>query len=58
MASCLFYVRAKSEFLSEEAIDALLADASFLAPYGSEEALKVARALDAKVEALLAKVAA
>ncbi len=31
--------------------------ASFLAPYGSEEALKVARALDEKVEALLKKAA-
>jgi len=31
--------------------------ASFLAPYGSEEALKVARALDEKVEALLTKAA-
>jgi hypothetical protein len=31
--------------------------ASFLAPYGNPEALKVARDLDAKVEALLAKVA-
>ena len=31
--------------------------ASFLAPYGSAEASKVARDLDAKVEAMLAKVA-
>jgi len=31
--------------------------ASFLAPYGSEEALKVARALDEKVEALLKEAA-
>ncbi len=31
--------------------------ASFLAPYGNPEALKVARDLDAKVEALLAKAA-
>jgi uncharacterized protein (DUF302 family) len=30
--------------------------ASFLVPYGSAEALKVARELDAKIEALLAKV--
>jgi uncharacterized protein (DUF302 family) len=31
--------------------------ASFLAPYGNDEALKAARNLDAKVEALLAKAA-
>jgi uncharacterized protein (DUF302 family) len=31
---------------------------SFLAPYGSSEALKVARDLDAKIEALLTKAAA
>jgi hypothetical protein len=31
--------------------------ASYLAPYGSEEALKVARSLDAKVEALLTEAA-
>jgi uncharacterized protein (DUF302 family) len=31
--------------------------ASFLAPYGSDEALKVARALDEKVEALLREAA-
>ena len=31
--------------------------ASFLAPYGSAEALKVARGLDAKIEALMTKVA-
>jgi uncharacterized protein (DUF302 family) len=31
--------------------------ASFLAPYGSAEALNVAQELDAKIEALLAKVA-
>lgn len=31
--------------------------ASFLAPYGSEEALKIARALDEKVESLLTKAA-
>ncbi|MFY9729200.1 MAG: DUF302 domain-containing protein [Candidatus Acidiferrales bacterium] len=32
--------------------------ASFLAPYGSSEALKVARELDAKIETLLTKAAA
>jgi uncharacterized protein (DUF302 family) len=32
--------------------------ASFLAPYGNDEALKVARDLDAKIEALLTKAAA
>jgi hypothetical protein len=32
--------------------------ASFLAPYGSDEALKVARELDGKVERLMAKAAA
>ncbi len=32
--------------------------AGFLAPYGSAEALKVARDLDAKVESLLRKAAA
>jgi uncharacterized protein (DUF302 family) len=32
--------------------------ASFLAPYGSEEALKVARDLDAKIETILTKAAA
>jgi uncharacterized protein (DUF302 family) len=31
---------------------------SFLAPYGNDEALRVARDLDAKIEALLAKAAA
>jgi hypothetical protein len=31
--------------------------ASFLSPYGNAEALKVAQALDAKVEALLASTA-
>jgi uncharacterized protein (DUF302 family) len=31
--------------------------ASFLAPYGSDEALKVARDLDAKIETLLTKAA-
>jgi hypothetical protein len=31
--------------------------ASFLSPYGNAEALKVAQALDAKVEALLASCA-
>jgi hypothetical protein len=30
---------------------------SFLTPYGNAEALKVAKALDAKVEALLASTA-
>jgi len=32
--------------------------ASFLAPYGNDEALRVARDLDAKIEALLTKAAA
>jgi hypothetical protein len=32
--------------------------ASFLATYGNDEALKVARDLDAKIEALLTKAAA
>jgi uncharacterized protein (DUF302 family) len=31
--------------------------ASFLAPYGNDEALKVARDLDAKIETLLTKAA-
>jgi len=31
---------------------------SFLAPYGNDEALKVARGLDAKIETLLTKAAA
>jgi hypothetical protein len=31
---------------------------SFLVPYGNDEALKVARGLDAKIETLLTKAAA